>query len=432
MSERDVRRLLTLIAQRVGVSYDDVVAWMRDQNSLAAIEERILRGNYANAIIGTDAAAAKLAADVHAQYVAAGQHASDWLDGNVADRLIRFDTASPEVVARARANQLELVQGFELERYQVARQVTQRALVEGAGSGINPRRIAQDFRDSIGLTAQQEQWVANYRRALETGDYLRATGYELSSGHADRTLRRLDRDGGALTPAQVDDYVERYRQNAVTYRAETIARTEALRNAHDGADDAMQQAIGRGDIEAEQLDNEWHAGPATADARPEHQAMDGVRAPFGEDFVLPDGTRMSGPGDPRGGAEHNANCRCTKSTAFTSIPRGFSPQGRRLEEGVPQRSKIDPDKAYVISPSEIRDRLYALPGGGQDAARMQSIRNARANGTRLAPVQLAIDERGNIIVGDGRHRLLTAIEAGQDVLAMFDTTTGGQAGTVPL
>lgn len=316
MSERDIRKLLAAIAQRVGLSYDDVVSWLRDQNSLAAIEERILRGNYANAIVGVDAAAAKLAADVHAQYVLAGQQASDWLDGNVTDRLIRFDTASPEVVTRARANQLELVQGFQLEQYQVARQVTQRALDEGAGSGINPRRIAQDFRDSIGLTAQQEQWVANYRRALETGDYLRATGYELSSGHADRTLRRLDRDDGTLTPAQIDDYVERYRQNAITYRAETIARTEALRNAHDGVDDAMTQAVQRGDVDAEQLDSEWHAGPATKDARPEHQAMDGVTVRFGEDFILPDGTRMSGPGDPRGGAKHCANCRCCKSMAF--------------------------------------------------------------------------------------------------------------------
>lgn len=311
-----MRALLALIARRVGLTYEDVVAWLQEQNSVAAIEERILRGDYARAVIGLDDAAKTIAAEVQSQYVYAGQRASEWLDGKVPDRLIRFDTTTPQVVQRARANQLELVQGFTLEQNQIARQVTQRALIESATGGVNPRRIAQDFRASIGLTAQQESWVANYRRALESGEYLRATGYELSSGQADRTLRRLARDEGTLTPAQIDDYVERYRQNALTYRSETIARTEALRNAHEGADDAMRQAVGRGDIEAEQLDVEWHAGPATLDARPDHQALDGTRVPFGTDFVLSDGTRMSGPGDPRGGAKHNANCRCTKSVAF--------------------------------------------------------------------------------------------------------------------
>lgn len=316
MSERDVRALLNLIAARIGISYEDVVQWLREQNSLAAIEERILRTGYASAITGVDQAAARIAADIHTQYIRAGHEASEWLDLKLPDRLVRFDSASPQIVARARANQLELVQGFELEQHQITRQITRRAVLESATHGVNPRRIAQDFRDSLGLTAGQEQWVANYRRALEQGEYLRATGYELSSGQADRTLRRLARDGETLTQKQIDDYVERYRQNAITYRATTIARTEALRNAHDGIDDAMRQAIVRGDLEASQLETEWHSRRAGPRARDQHRAMNNKRVPFGEDFVLPDGTRMRGPGDPRGGAKHNANCGCAKSTAF--------------------------------------------------------------------------------------------------------------------
>lgn len=314
MSERDIRALLNLIAQRIGLSFDDVVAWLRDVNSLQAIEDRILRGQ--SAIVGVDQAAQRLAADIHAQYVRAGQRAAEWLDLKIDDKLVRFDVNSPQIVARARANQLELVQGFELEQHQVTRQITRRAILESATDGINPRRVAQDFRDSIGLTPQQEQWVANYRRALERGEYVRATGYELSSGQADRTLRRMARDGSTLTSKQIDDYVERYRQNALTYRAETIARTEALANAHAGIDDALQQAVARGDLEADQLEAEWHAGPRSKHARDQHQAMDGKRVPLGQDFVLPDGTRMRGPGDRRGGARHNASCRCAKSVVF--------------------------------------------------------------------------------------------------------------------
>lgn len=308
-----MRQLLKLIGERIGLSYQDVVQWLESVNSLAEIEQRILRNDYAGALVGTQDAALRLAADIQHGYVTAGQQAAGWLDTKVS-ALVRFDTASPQVVARARANQLELVQGFLLEQNQVTRQIAQRAIVESATLGTNPRRVAQDFRSAIGLTAAQEEWVSGYRRALENGEYLRATGYELSSGQADRTLRSYADKEKQLTPAQIEDFVARYRENTITYRAETIARTEALRNAHDGADDAMKQAVARGDVKADELLVEWHAGPAMLGAREAHQAMDGATVKFGEDFVLSDGTRMSGPGDPRGGAKHNANCRCTKST----------------------------------------------------------------------------------------------------------------------
>lgn len=310
MSERDMRALLKLIGDRVGLSYQDIVAWLESVNSITEIEQRILSGRLP--LVGAQDAALRLAADVHEGYVTAGKQASGWLDTKVSS-LVRFDTAAPTVVARARANQLELVQGFQEEQWKVAQQISQRAIQESATLGTNPRRVAQDFRAAIGLTANQEQWVANYRRALEQGEYLRATGYELGSGQADRTLRSYADKEKQLTPAQIDDFVARYRDNAITYRAETIARTEALRNTHDGADDAMKQAVQRGDVRGDELLVEWHAGPATLDARESHQTMDGVTVRFGEDFVLPDDTRMSGPGDPRGGAKNNASCRCTKS-----------------------------------------------------------------------------------------------------------------------
>lgn len=317
MTRRDMERLMELARKHLRGEYVDIASWLRDENTLADIEQRIRRGDYAGAVGKLDDAVKKLASEIHESYVTSGQEEAAWLDGKVPDRLVRFEALAPQVVDRARRNELELVQGFRSEQQQVARQITQRALIDGARTGINPRRIAQEFRDAIGLTPTQEQWMANYRRALERGDYAKALSYELSSGNADRSVRAAMRNEKSLTPAQIDDYVERYRQNAITYRAETIARTEALRNAHDGARDAMKQAIQRGDVDAKLLVKEWHAGPATVDSRDSHQAMDGTQVPFGQDFVFPDGTRMAGPGDPRGGAKHTANCRCTVSTSFS-------------------------------------------------------------------------------------------------------------------
>jgi hypothetical protein len=315
-----MRQLLALVAKRIGVQYTDVVDWLRTQNSVDEIAERIARGDYANAIAKVDDAALKIAADIEASYVTSAQTMAEWLDSKVPGRLVRFDTADRRVVARARANQLDRVYGFQEERWQIARQITQRALVEGAQSGANPRRVAQDFRDSIGLAPSQEEWVANYRRYLEQGDYLRATRYELSSGQADRTLRRMARSKETLSQAQIDDFTERFRQNAITMRAQTIARTEALEHAHAGVADALSQAIANGDVDADDLEKEWHArGYKRGRSREDHRAMDEVRVKLGEDFVLPDGTRMSRPGDRRGGAKHCANCGCTISTTFAAL-----------------------------------------------------------------------------------------------------------------
>jgi hypothetical protein len=318
MSEHDMRRLMELIERTLGREWLDLDDWIRDQNSLDDIEARIRDGDWRGAVGKIEDAALKFAAEIHTSYVQSGQAAAAWLDKQpqTADRLVRFDQANERSVDRARRNQLELVRGFQDERAQVTRQVVRRAMVEGAQGGINPRQVARDFRASIGLTPYQEEIVANYRRELERGDWANALGRELTNGHNDRTVRRLQRDGGRLTERQVDAMVEGYRKNWIGYRAETIARTEALRNAHEGAAEATQQAIDGGVIEAEDIMLEWHAGPRTLNAREQHRAMDGKTTRHGEPFVLPDGTRMSHPGDPAGGAKHNANCRCAYSTTL--------------------------------------------------------------------------------------------------------------------
>lgn len=316
MSRADMAKLVKLLEKQFGLAWVDVMAWLRESNGLDAIEARIIAGDWAGAVASLDGAALKVAAEAQASYELAGRKAADWLDGKVAGSLVRFDTADAPIVRRARENQLELVQGFRDEHNRVAQQIARRAMIEGAQGGINPRAVARDFRDSIGLTAYQESVVSNYRRALERGDYAKAMGYELRDGRGDKSLRAAMRDGKSLTSAQVDKMAEAYRKNAVAHRATTIARTEALRNAEDGTSDAYRQAIQRGDVDADELVKTWHAGPRTRDARDAHQSLDGESVRIGEDFQLPDGVKMTGPGDPRGGAVNVVNCRCTSSVSL--------------------------------------------------------------------------------------------------------------------
>jgi hypothetical protein len=51
--------------------------------------------------------------------------------------------------------------------------------------------------------------------------------------------------------------------------------------------------------------------------------MSGKTVKFGEPFVFSDGTRKMFPGDGQGGAEHDANCRCTIATTLdaSALPR---------------------------------------------------------------------------------------------------------------
>lgn len=320
MSERDIRILLAKIERALGREWLDIAEWLRDQNDLESIEERLLAGDFAGVIAEVESAARRFAASTHEGYETAGRTAARYLDDNLADKLVRFDVTNDRAVLAARRHELELVSGLTQETRQVLRQV----IVDGTREGLNPRTIARDLRDSIGLTPHQEQHVRSYRRALEQGDYANALGRQLSSGVSDRTVRRVARDGKALTERQIEVAVERYRANQIAYRAEVIARTETSRNVHAGLDDAFRQAVDRGDVEADQLVREWiHAGHGP-NSRSSHAAMDGVRVAFGEPFVFADGVRKMHPGDGNGGAAHDASCRCTVATVLATAKRRSS------------------------------------------------------------------------------------------------------------
>jgi hypothetical protein len=306
--------LLDLVERHLGGQWIDLVQWLRERNALEDIEQRLAQGDYRGVIQAVDDAALKFAAETHAAYVHSGQTAAQWLDDQpvTADSLVRFDQTNPEVLRAAQQNQLEWVRDMTTETRQVVNQV----LVDGTRRSANPREIARDLRDSIGLAPNQEAAVRSYRQALESQDWSNALGRELSSGHSDRTIAAARDADRALTQDQIDLAVERYRQAQVTARAEAIARTETLRNVHAGVQQAFQQAVDRGDVEAKDLVSEWiHAGSGRL-SRPDHVAMDGKMVPFGTAFELPSGARLRYPGDSSAPPSETVNCRCTFSTTI--------------------------------------------------------------------------------------------------------------------
>lgn len=309
-----MQRLLDAVARAIGAEWIDIAEWLRDRNSIDAIEAKLLVHDFAGVVQEVEAAAQKFAAETHGQWIRAGQAGAKWLDGELDDRLVRFDVTNAQAVAAAQRNRLELVQGLTAE----TRQNMQAAIIDGQRAGLNPRSIARDIRDGLGLATNQERAVRSYRAALQSGDWSNALGRELSSGQSDRSIRRAARDGGSLTEAQVEAAVERYRQNQITWRAEMIARTESAKNVHAGLDEAFRQAVERGDVEAAQLIKEWIHGPVRLHSRDWHVDMDGKQVAYGELFVLPDGARMKYPHDPAGGAKNVIGCTCTFATTLAA------------------------------------------------------------------------------------------------------------------
>lgn len=315
MSERELKALIETIERQLGASWAEITEWLRGQNPIDEIEKRLAaRGMLGEPIAKVDQAALQFAADVNAAYAQAGREGAAWLDAQVQleGSAVRFDVTNPHALAYAQQNRYELVHEITSDQ----RGVLSGVMADGAQRGANPREMARDLRDSIGLTSSQEDAVRSYRRAIEAGDWSNALRRELRDGRSDRMLRKLRDSDGTVTGEQIDTLVEGYRRNYVAFRAETIARTESSRNVHAGLDESFRQAIQRGDIQAKDLVREWLAGPETKNARPDHHAMGGTKIQFGNRFVFPDGTRKMYPCDGNGGPKHDANCRCTVATTL--------------------------------------------------------------------------------------------------------------------
>lgn len=305
--------LLTAVQSRLGRAWLDVVEWLRDQNQLGDIEARLSAGDIDGAIQGVTDAAEKFAADLHAAFTTAATKEAAYLDAQLPDALVRFDQTNRRAVAWAQSNQAALVQGLSDEQRKVVSQV----VADGVKLGTNPREVARDLRASIGLTPSQAQAVTSYRTALEHGDLSNALSRELGDGRYDSALRAAMRDGRAIPKERIDAMVDRYRQNFVAYRAENIARTDGLRAVHQGADEALRQAVERHDVERGDIEQTWNHSNRAKHPRKTHAAMNGQKRKFGETFTSGSGVELRYPGDPDAPISETIDCSCAVSTRLT-------------------------------------------------------------------------------------------------------------------
>lgn len=207
---------------------------------------------------------------------------------------------------------------------QDARVAVRNTMQAGLQDGRNPRNVALDIvgrynRETghreggvVGLGQREEMWSRSARTKLLTLD---ESYFELSlrDKRFDRTVRAAIDAGKPLPVEVVDKLVDRYRDNALRHRGETIGRTETLHALNRSEWLSVRQAYETGDIPPSAVKRIWKTARDDR-VRHSHAQMHNQEVHgFEEPFVSPvTGARMLHPGDTTLGATGKdvIACRC--------------------------------------------------------------------------------------------------------------------------
>lgn len=307
-----LERLRDRAEREIRPAWFAMLDWLMGRWSVARLEQALPR-DLGLLYADIDRAVAAFVRETATVTVAAGEGIAE-LVSRAVKAPFTFESTAPTAVEMLRADGLRLVRGITDEQ----RAAFTEAIASGMERGDNPRVTARALRGSLGLTQRQQQAVANYRRALEQGSQ-NALDRALRDRRFDRTVERAVAGDTPLTSPQIDRMVDRYRERYIAYRAEVVARTEALRAVHGAAEETYRQALVRGDLDPHEIQRKWLAARDRR-TRDSHRAMDGQLRPIGEAFRSGDGYALRHPGDPNAPASETVQCRCMVVTRLEAAP----------------------------------------------------------------------------------------------------------------
>lgn len=250
--------------------------------------------------------------------VAVGSTFPKVLNTKAGRAVFRFDVTNPRAEKWLKDQSSALVTRIQED----ARVNVRNVMTRGLEAGNNPRITALDIVGRIvpatgkrvggiiGLTQQQELWVANARRDLA----------ELNPNYFTRTRRdkRFDsivqkamNTDTPLDQATIDKLVIRYKSSLLQLRGETIARTETIQSLNRSQHEALSQASDMGAVKQTDIQRVWDTAGDNR-VREMHREMDGQSVGLDEPFQTPDGQFLMFPGDSSLGADASEiiNCRC--------------------------------------------------------------------------------------------------------------------------
>ena len=292
-----------------------------DQISINDLKDAIETGDYSvlqlidvenrfTAILqgqGVAADAASFREVLRTVYAAAAKQAAKELPARISTPL-SFDLLNPQSVSFLQHYEMKLIREISSTTREGIERVVMRAFIEGG----HPLTQAREIKQTIGLTARQEQAVANYRKALESGadsELKSALSRALRDGRFDRTITRSLRTGSKLKQDQIDAMVQRYRERYLQYRARMIARTETLRASNIGQQMLWKQGVAQGHISSH-AKRQWVASGDKATC-PLCRSLNGKVVGIDEEFA----PGIMNPPDT------HPDCRCGQSLVASTIQR---------------------------------------------------------------------------------------------------------------
>jgi len=302
-----IEELLNSTNPRIRMQFMDMVNSMKDEANIKQLAELLQSGKIDEAVNMLNAHVDRFADEVIMLMPTAATQAATFLRNTLSIN-VSYNQTNYRAVNLMNSSRIDLVRELRNEQ----RASVRVALSDGIARGLNPRDQARNFRDSIGLTARQQQAVINYRTLLENNSSAALTR-QLRDRRFDGTVARAIEENSLLTTDQINRIVDRYRTRFINFRAENIARTESLRTIHESTNEMFSQAIETGALQKDELVQEWLTA-GDGDVRDSHESMHGQQVAFGEKFTSGSGNAIAYPGDRSAPAEESINCRCTVTT----------------------------------------------------------------------------------------------------------------------
>lgn len=296
------RRFIAAIASIRGTIKEAQVRAALETGNIEAVMRALGLADSTSATTGIiDGALMPVLTDTVGQTAAAALDATPALSVQGGSLAMRFDLVNPSTVQAVRNYGFNLIRQVTDDTRNGIRAIVSHALEFGG----HPSQQARQIRDMIGLTESQAAAVTNFRRLIEDRDPA-ALDRALRDRRFDPTLRRIVADASAAPPSpeQVDRMVNQYASRMLNFRANTIARTETLRAANIGSEQALIQATEHGLLNRSKVRRGWMVTPddrlciycaAVPDMNPEGVAL-------GQPFQTPLGPIDNPPLHP--------NCRC--------------------------------------------------------------------------------------------------------------------------
>lgn len=334
MTKADIAAILAQYQPRIRKAFLDAIQSIKDQVVLADVARALQEHDVEGAVraLNLDPKAfARVESEITAAYEQSGflavQRMPMVADKTGAKVVLRFGTRGTDGEKLLRDHSSQLITNVTEEAKQIAREV----FSTGLGKGTNPTQTARELIGTvnrvtgkreggvIGLSAPQASYVSNpaggaagARQQLESGDPALLRKYltrQRRDKRFDRTVMKAVREGKPIPQATIEKMLTGYSNKLMALRGDAIGLNETLSSMAIARDDAWKQQIDDGKMDAAYVTKTWHHN-ASEHPRLQHIMMDGKTVNYGDDFVLPDGTRMKHPHDPEAGPGQNIFCHC--------------------------------------------------------------------------------------------------------------------------